>query len=111
MGVTNWRLVNNDLHASPDKKARPTRFWFWKKSPIFHATQKLWALQLDFDCRRFYLGIWTVKTVLNPISVQVFDAEHDESGFFLSAEWHDGDWLIDGIREAWLRWFFWVENV
>ncbi|GFT26076.1 uncharacterized protein TNCV_2332591 [Trichonephila clavipes] len=28
---------------------------------------------------RFYLGIWTVKTVLNPISLQVFDAGHDES--------------------------------
>ncbi|GFX03022.1 uncharacterized protein TNCV_3261681 [Trichonephila clavipes] len=50
--------------------------------------------------RRFYLGIWTVKTVLNPISGQVFDAGHDESGVFLSAEWHDSDWLDDGIREA-----------
>ncbi|GFX14182.1 hypothetical protein TNCV_1766761 [Trichonephila clavipes] len=52
---------------------------------------------------RFYLGIWTGKIVLNPISGQVFYAGHDESGGFLSAEWHDGDWLVDGIREAWLR--------
>ncbi|GFW48512.1 uncharacterized protein TNCV_1110711 [Trichonephila clavipes] len=60
--------------------------------------------------KRFYLGIWNVKTVLNPISGQVFDAGHDESGVFLSAEWHDGNWLVDGIREAWLRCFFWVES-
>ncbi|GFV26221.1 uncharacterized protein TNCV_3150211 [Trichonephila clavipes] len=59
--------------------------------------------------RRFYLDICTVKTVLNPISGQVFDAGHNESGVFLSAEWHDGDWLVDGIREAtpcrdWNKW-------
>ncbi|GFT18955.1 uncharacterized protein TNCV_4725921 [Trichonephila clavipes] len=59
---------------------------------------------------RLYLGIWTVKTVFNPISGQVFDAGHDDSRDFLSAEWHDGDWLADRIREAWLRCFFWVEN-
>ncbi|GFT89033.1 hypothetical protein TNCV_3084641 [Trichonephila clavipes] len=63
--------------------------------------------------RRFFLGIWTIKTVLNPISSHfpsVFDAGYGERGVFLSAEWHDDDWLIDGIREAWLWCFFWVEN-
>ncbi|GFX90196.1 uncharacterized protein TNCV_2449711 [Trichonephila clavipes] len=60
--------------------------------------------------RRFYLGIWTVKTVLNPISGQVLDVEYDESGVFHSAEWHDGDWSNDGIREAWLWCFIWVES-
>ncbi|GFV37995.1 uncharacterized protein TNCV_3626151 [Trichonephila clavipes] len=59
--------------------------------------------------RRFYLGIWTVKTVLNPITGQVFDSGHDKSEVFLSAEWHDGDWLVDEIWEAWLQCFFWVE--
>ncbi|GFT36867.1 uncharacterized protein TNCV_174672 [Trichonephila clavipes] len=52
-----------------------------------------------------FLGFWTVKTVLNPISGQVFDEEHDESGVLRSAEWHDDDWLDDGIREAWLLCF------
>ncbi|GFX92025.1 uncharacterized protein TNCV_5004891 [Trichonephila clavipes] len=52
-----------------------------------------------------YLGFWTVKTVLNPISGQVFDEGHGESGVLRSAEWHDGDWLDDGIREAWLLCF------
>ncbi|GFW12661.1 hypothetical protein TNCV_3883711 [Trichonephila clavipes] len=32
--------------------------------------------------------------------VRVYDAGHDESGVFHSAEWHDGDWSNDGIREA-----------
>ncbi|GFS78492.1 hypothetical protein TNCV_3147481 [Trichonephila clavipes] len=34
--------------------------------------------------------------------VRVYDAGHDKSGVFHSAEWHDGDWSNDGIREAWL---------
>ncbi|GFV48240.1 calpain-A [Trichonephila clavipes] len=55
-----------------------------------------------------FLGFWTVKTVLNPISGQVFDEGHGDSGVLLSARWHDGDWLIDGIREAWLRCFVWM---
>ncbi|GFW94475.1 hypothetical protein TNCV_2701961 [Trichonephila clavipes] len=32
--------------------------------------------------------------------VKVYDAGLDESGVFHSAEWHDGDWSSDGIREA-----------
>ncbi|GFT39182.1 uncharacterized protein TNCV_2897061 [Trichonephila clavipes] len=52
-----------------------------------------------------FLGFWTVKTVLNPISGQFFDEGHGESGVLRSAEWHDGDWLDDGIREAWLLCF------
>ncbi|GFS77104.1 uncharacterized protein TNCV_3757361 [Trichonephila clavipes] len=49
-----------------------------------------------------FLGFWTVQTVLNPISGQVFDEGHGESGVLRSAEWHDEDWFYDGIREAWL---------
>ncbi|GFV36148.1 hypothetical protein TNCV_1974841 [Trichonephila clavipes] len=30
--------------------------------------------------------------------VRVYDAGHDKSGVFHSAEWHDGDWSNDGIR-------------
>ncbi|GFV22613.1 hypothetical protein TNCV_2078041 [Trichonephila clavipes] len=42
--------------------------------------------------------------------VRVYDAGHDKSGAFHSAEWHDGDWSNDGIREAWLWCFIWVES-
>ncbi|GFT54048.1 uncharacterized protein TNCV_154051 [Trichonephila clavipes] len=58
-----------------------------------------------------FLGFWTVKTVLNPISGQVFDEGHVDSGVLHSARWHDGDWLIDGIREAWLRCFVWMVSL
>ncbi|GFU56231.1 uncharacterized protein TNCV_712871 [Trichonephila clavipes] len=58
-----------------------------------------------------FLGFWTVRTVLNPISGQVFDEAHGESGVLHSARWHDGDWMIDGIREAWLRCFVWMVNL
>ncbi|GFU38657.1 hypothetical protein TNCV_2983581 [Trichonephila clavipes] len=33
------------------------------------------------------------------------------SGVLHSARWHDGDWMIDGIREAWLRCFVWMVNL
>ncbi|GFY08893.1 hypothetical protein TNCV_4660851 [Trichonephila clavipes] len=51
--------------------------------------------------RRFYLGIWTVKTVLNPISGQVFDAGHDESGvsFLLSGMTAIG-WSMESGRRG-----------
>ncbi|GFU57512.1 uncharacterized protein TNCV_3636761 [Trichonephila clavipes] len=55
-----------------------------------------------------FLGFWTVRTVLNPISGQVFDEGHAESGVLHSARWHGGDWMVDGIREAWLLCFVWV---
>ncbi|GFW46528.1 uncharacterized protein TNCV_4812151 [Trichonephila clavipes] len=58
-----------------------------------------------------FLGFWTVRTVLNPISGQVFDEGHDESGVLHSARWHDGDWMVDGIREAWLRCFVCMVNL
>ncbi|GFT31853.1 uncharacterized protein TNCV_2035801 [Trichonephila clavipes] len=58
-----------------------------------------------------FLGFWTVRTVLNPISGQAFDEGHDESGVLHSANWHDGDWMVDGIREAWLRCFVWMVNL
>ncbi|GFT86377.1 hypothetical protein TNCV_3258901 [Trichonephila clavipes] len=42
--------------------------------------------------------------------MKVYDAGLDESGVFHSAEWHVGDWSSDGIREAWLMFFIWVES-
>ncbi|GFW96805.1 hypothetical protein TNCV_2159411 [Trichonephila clavipes] len=45
------------------------------------------------DRRVVVLGFWTVRTVLNPISGQDFDAGHADSGVLQSARWHDGDWL------------------
>ncbi|GFV30205.1 uncharacterized protein TNCV_96821 [Trichonephila clavipes] len=56
-----------------------------------------------------FLGFWTARTVLKPISGQIFDEGHGESGVLHSARWHDGDWMLDGIREAWLRCFVWME--
>ncbi|PRD32527.1 UNVERIFIED_CONTAM: hypothetical protein NCL1_20155 [Trichonephila clavipes] len=65
----------------------------------------------DLDCDSVaFLGFWTVRKVLNPISGQDFDEGHDESDVLHSARWHDGDWVVDGIREAWLRCFVWMEN-
>ncbi|GFT83599.1 hypothetical protein TNCV_4866511 [Trichonephila clavipes] len=59
--------------------------------------------------RRFLLGVWTVNSPQSHI-VRVYDAGHGKSGVFHSAEWHDGDWSSDGIREAWLWFFIWVES-
>ncbi|GFX35928.1 hypothetical protein TNCV_4214501 [Trichonephila clavipes] len=60
--------------------------------------------------RRFLLGVWTVNNPQSHI-VRVYDAGHCKSGVFHSAEWHDGDWSSDGIREAWLWFFIWVESL
>ncbi|GFS78360.1 hypothetical protein TNCV_4766421 [Trichonephila clavipes] len=57
--------------------------------------------------RRFLLGVWTVNSPQSHI-VRVYDAGHGKIGVFHSAEWHDGDWSSDGIREAWLWFFIWV---
>ncbi|GFT94840.1 hypothetical protein TNCV_1471571 [Trichonephila clavipes] len=59
--------------------------------------------------RRFLLGVWTVNSPQSHI-VRVYDAGHGKIGVFHSAEWHDGDWSSDGIREAWLWFFIWVES-
>ncbi|GFX02107.1 hypothetical protein TNCV_1749921 [Trichonephila clavipes] len=59
--------------------------------------------------RRFPSGVWTVNSPQSHI-VRVYDAGHGKSGVFHSAEWHDGDWSSDGIREAWLWFFIWVES-
>ncbi|GFU49300.1 hypothetical protein TNCV_4122101 [Trichonephila clavipes] len=59
--------------------------------------------------RRFLLGVWNVNSPQSHI-VRVYDAGHGKSGVFHSAEWHDGDWSSDGIREAWLWFFIWVEG-
>ncbi|GFS96262.1 hypothetical protein TNCV_16391 [Trichonephila clavipes] len=56
---------------------------------------------------RFLLGVRTVNSPQSHI-VRVYDAGHGKSGVFHSAEWHVGDWLSDGIREAWLMFFIWV---
>ncbi|GFT48286.1 hypothetical protein TNCV_4708531 [Trichonephila clavipes] len=56
---------------------------------------------------RFLLGVRTVNSPQSHI-VRVCDAGLGKSGVFHSAEWHVGDWLSDGIREAWLMFFIWV---
>ncbi|GFW30192.1 nucleic-acid-binding protein from transposon X-element [Trichonephila clavipes] len=56
--------------------------------------------------RRLISGVWTVNSPQSHI-VRVYDAGHGKSGVFHSAEWHDGDWSSDGIREAWLWFFIW----
>ncbi|GFV36034.1 uncharacterized protein TNCV_2867921 [Trichonephila clavipes] len=58
-----------------------------------------------------FLGFWTVRTVLNPISGQVIDEGYGESGVLHSARWHGGDWMVGGIREAWLLCFVWMVNL
>ncbi|GFU91443.1 hypothetical protein TNCV_2542111 [Trichonephila clavipes] len=50
--------------------------------------------------RRSFFGRLDCEAVLNPISGQVFDEGHDESGVVHSAVWHDDDWLDDRIRLA-----------
>ncbi|GFT98086.1 hypothetical protein TNCV_789081 [Trichonephila clavipes] len=59
---------------------------------------------------RFLSGVWTVNSPQSHI-VRVYDAGRGKSGVFHSAEWHDGDWSSDGIREAWLWFFIWVESL
>ncbi|GFV39585.1 hypothetical protein TNCV_4172941 [Trichonephila clavipes] len=59
---------------------------------------------------RFLSGVWTVNSPQSHI-VRVYDAGHGKSGVFHTAEWHDGDWSSDGIREAWLWFFIWVESL
>ncbi|GFS64178.1 hypothetical protein TNCV_3945331 [Trichonephila clavipes] len=59
--------------------------------------------------RRLISGVWTVNSPQSHI-VRVYDAGHGNSGVFHSAEWHDGDLSSDGIREAWLWFFIWVES-
>ncbi|GFX47550.1 uncharacterized protein TNCV_3015691 [Trichonephila clavipes] len=51
----------------------------------------------------------TTVTVIQ-LGGQVFDEGHGESGVLHSAKWHDGDWMVDGVREAWLRCFVWMVN-
>ncbi|GFT71493.1 hypothetical protein TNCV_2478861 [Trichonephila clavipes] len=75
---------------------------YYRKSTENYCSQK--ALN-----RRLISGVWTVNSPQSPI-VRVYDAGHGKSGVFHSAEWHDGDWSSDGIREAWLWFFIWVES-
>ncbi|GFU41136.1 hypothetical protein TNCV_1058641 [Trichonephila clavipes] len=58
---------------------------------------------------RFLLGVRTVNSPQSHI-VRVHDAGHGKNGVFHSAEWHDCDWSSDGIREAWIWFFIWVES-
>ncbi|GFW64101.1 hypothetical protein TNCV_708061 [Trichonephila clavipes] len=52
--------------------------------------------------RRCLLGIRTVTQSSIPCLDRTWMWGLTKVGFFHSAEWHDGDWLEDGIREAWL---------
>ncbi|GFU06990.1 hypothetical protein TNCV_5007641 [Trichonephila clavipes] len=73
------------------------------------AEYKLTEGQVNTLNRRFLLGVWTANSPQSHI-VRVYDAGHGKIGVFHSAEWHDGDWSSDGIREVWLWFFIWVER-
>ncbi|GFX87862.1 hypothetical protein TNCV_4373271 [Trichonephila clavipes] len=60
--------------------------------------------------RRLFFGRLDCNTVLNPLSGS-FDVGLGESGALHSALWHGGDWLVDGIREAWQTCFIRMEDV
>ncbi|GFV57190.1 paired domain-containing protein [Trichonephila clavipes] len=106
------QTVRNGLHSA-GLKARTPR----KKPYISEVTRKRrleFAMKyknkpMDFWKKAFNLGVWTVNSPQSHI-VRVYDAGHGKSGVFHSAEWHDGDWSSDGIREAWLWFFIWVES-
>ncbi|GFV18960.1 hypothetical protein TNCV_4758451 [Trichonephila clavipes] len=72
---------------------------------IHHSTVRDYIKSLG----RLISGVWTVNSPQSHI-VRVYDAGHGKSGVFHSAEWHDGNWSSDGIREAWLWFFIWVES-
>ncbi|GFW38128.1 hypothetical protein TNCV_602041 [Trichonephila clavipes] len=64
----------------------------------------------DLRLQALFFGRPDCKNSPQSHIVKVYDAGLDESGVFHSAEWHVGDWSSDGIREAWLRFFIWVES-
>ncbi|GFS79289.1 hypothetical protein TNCV_4409451 [Trichonephila clavipes] len=89
--------------------AHPSIRDHWGLRCMSRCPDQVVSLKRDHQClspqalnRRCFFGRLDCKIVLNPISGQVFDEGHDESGVVHSAEWHDDDWLDDGIREAWL---------
>ncbi|GFX40076.1 integrase catalytic domain-containing protein [Trichonephila clavipes] len=62
------------------------------------------------DSKAFSFGHPDCKNSPQSHIVRVYNAGHDKSGVYHSAEWHDGDWSNDGIREEWLWCFIWVES-
>ncbi|GFT93095.1 hypothetical protein TNCV_4400851 [Trichonephila clavipes] len=86
------------------------RFPFFKMQELFDSILgALFQQMMDKGTRVIFLRVWTVNSPQSHI-VRVYDAGHGKSGVFHSAEWHDGDWSSDGIREAWLWFFIWVES-
>ncbi|GFY08583.1 hypothetical protein TNCV_810161 [Trichonephila clavipes] len=78
-----------------------------------HFDQRCILISLENKIKKLRRGdkesVWTVNSPQSHI-VRVYDAGHGKSGVFHSAEWHEGDWSSDGIREAWLWFFIWVES-
>ncbi|GFT57196.1 hypothetical protein TNCV_1692061 [Trichonephila clavipes] len=66
---------------------------------------------LNDSLNRRLFSFWRPDCKNSPQShiVRVYDAGHGKSVFH-SAEWYDGDWSNDGIREEWLWCFIWVES-
>ncbi|GFY02016.1 uncharacterized protein TNCV_5098771 [Trichonephila clavipes] len=56
------------------------------------------------------MGVWTESQSSIPY-LDNFDVGLGESGVLHSALWHGGDWLVDGIREAWLTCFIRMDRV
>ncbi|GFT76499.1 hypothetical protein TNCV_3022691 [Trichonephila clavipes] len=90
------------MHIKTDETKCPS-FGVVVWSGVCHRTDTQISNSLN---RRLLSGVWTVNSPQSHI-VRVYDAGHGKSGVFHSAEWHDGDWSSDGIREAWLWFFIW----
>ncbi|GFX06440.1 hypothetical protein TNCV_3016741 [Trichonephila clavipes] len=62
------------------------------------------------DLDDWFLGVWTVTQSSIPC-LDSFDVGLGESGVFHFALWHGGDWLVDGIWEAWQTCFIRMGDV
>ncbi|GFV38219.1 hypothetical protein TNCV_4792051 [Trichonephila clavipes] len=56
------------------------------------------------------MGVWTESQSSIPY-LDSCDVGLGESGVLHSALWHGGDWMVDGIREAWLTCFIRMGDV
>ncbi|GFT33701.1 hypothetical protein TNCV_4382281 [Trichonephila clavipes] len=56
------------------------------------------------------MGVWTESQSSIPY-LDSCDVGLGESGVLHSALWHGGDWLVDGIREAWQTCFIRMGDV
>ncbi|GFV04832.1 uncharacterized protein TNCV_5047961 [Trichonephila clavipes] len=95
--------ILNEEHQETQRNVSPSEQEEDERGPMPTSAIK------DLLKKRLISGVWTVNSPQSH-SVRVYDAGHGKSGVFHSAEWHDGDWSSDGIREAWLWFFIWVES-